>query len=82
MLLIETMLMAAPAGGGPIGEFGTLWMWGSNTGGKVPGGPTTPIYSWSAVSSRENFSLGIQSDGSLWSWGSNFSKVGYLQVLL
>lgn len=60
----------------------TLWVWGDNTFGQLGinavtqmNSPVQVFGSWISVAtggpSNENFSTGIQSDGTLWTWGSN-----------
>ena len=73
------------AGGGNSGGLrsnGTIWTWGSNSGGQLGDNTTTSRSSpvsvvggfvdWVQVSISST-SFGIRSNGSLWSWGSNFS---------
>jgi len=63
----------------PSGDGGTLWGWGLNTAGMVGDNSTInrsspvqiPGTSWSSVSSGNNFTFGIKTDGTLWAWGCN-----------
>lgn len=68
---------------------GTLWSWGDNTYGEAGDGThgaalvvRTPkqigvATDWRAVSSGENHSLALKSDGSIWAWGRNlYGEVG------
>ena len=68
---------------------GTLWSWGDNTYGQVGDGlygaalnVRTPkkigvASDWRAVSSGEDHSLALKSDGSIWAWGRNhYGEVG------
>lgn len=63
---------------------GSLWAWGSNTNGQLGDGTVSsgPEYSknspvkagtatWKAISAGEDFSVGIQTNGTLWAWGLN-----------
>jgi alpha-tubulin suppressor-like RCC1 family protein len=62
---------------------GTLWVWGSNSGGQLGLNNTTEYSSpkqvgaltnWSSVSANTsaNSSFAIKTNGTLWSWGGNF----------
>lgn len=60
---------------------GTLWLWGDNTNGRI--GDNTVVHrsspvqtiasgtTWRQVSSSDNFTGAIKTDGTLWMWGAN-----------
>ena len=59
---------------------GTLWTWGSNGGGQLGQGDTTPRSSpvqvgsatdWAQVVGGYLFAHAIKTNGTLWAWGSN-----------
>jgi len=57
---------------------GTLWSWGSGTGGSVGDGTTIsrsqPVQvagSWTTIAAGQGLSFGIKTDGTLWGWGFN-----------
>jgi alpha-tubulin suppressor-like RCC1 family protein len=60
---------------------GTLWGWGSNTGGQLGLGDTitrsSPVQVgtrlWKFVKPSQTFTFGIRNDDTLWSWGQNTS---------
>ncbi len=63
---------------------GTLWMWGTNTQGRLGVNDTTQRSSptqvgtdttWNACNSGSNGSIATKTDGTLWSWGYNFAGV-------
>lgn len=65
---------------------GTLWAWGSGSGGALGLGNTTnysspkqigALTTWSKISAGRLFSIAIKTDGTLWSWGNGGSgKLG------
>lgn len=70
---------------------GTIWAWGSNSGGQCGNGTTTsPVISPGQVGSSSNWvyvaagayaSYAVKSDGTLWAWGSNAdSALGFIGV--
>lgn len=61
---------------------GTLWCWGTGTGGALGLGATTTALTpmrvgtqsdWTSVSSGRHYSCGIRAPGTLWCWGENES---------
>jgi alpha-tubulin suppressor-like RCC1 family protein len=62
---------------------GTLWVWGSNSNGQIgdntiatrstPRQEFTSSTNWKQVSSGEQHTVAIKTDGTLWSWGTNTS---------
>ena len=64
---------------------GTLFAWGSNTGGKLGTAGVNNYYSspiqvgsltnWNYVATAINSSFAIKTDGTLWAWGSNTGGV-------
>jgi len=60
---------------------GTLWVWGSNSSGKLGDGTTvnksSPVSvvggftDWCQVSAGNDHSLGVRINGTAWSWGTN-----------
>jgi len=61
---------------------GTLWTWGINNQGQLGLGTVTTfgyfsplqvgtLTNWKQVSSLNNFSAAIKTDGTLWAWGNN-----------
>lgn len=68
---------------------GTLWAWGTNTGGELGLGDiifrSSPVQvgtsSWIAVSAGGSFSAAIRSDGGLFTWGRNSAgQLGHTDV--
>ena len=56
---------------------GTIWV-GTSQGGLVKMTPGGTIGCWKQISSGQQFTVAIKSDGSLWSWGANaFGQLGY-----
>jgi alpha-tubulin suppressor-like RCC1 family protein len=67
---------------------GTLWTWGSGSGGKLgnavtTGNISTPVTTfaggnnWKQVSSGGNHTAAIKTDGTLWTWGvGSFGRLG------
>ena len=63
----------------------SLWVWGSNLSGQLGDGMGYRVSSrhspnrieaamdWNSVSTGQNHTLAIRTDGSLWAWGSNIS---------
>jgi Secretion system C-terminal sorting domain/Regulator of chromosome condensation (RCC1) repeat len=69
---------------------GTLWSWGSNSGGMLGIANTDDLYktnvpiqvgtenNWSDVyTGGTNLAYAIKTDGTLWSWGNNGAYLGY-----
>ncbi len=63
-----------------VKQDGTVWAWGSNSGGQLGNGTTTrsltPIQvpgvgSFVAVTGGEEFTLALRADGTVWAWGWN-----------
>jgi len=62
-------------------EDGTIYSWGSNTYGQLgnfklfdkgePDQEFSESKDWNAISTRENFTLALKTNGSLWGWGDN-----------
>jgi len=61
---------------------GTLWSWGSNSGGRLGLGNTSSrsspvqvgaLTDWSKISAGTNFSAAIKTNNTLWTWGLNTS---------
>ena len=59
---------------------GSLWAWGSNSGGQYGNGSNLPSKipiqigtnkDWKEVSIGETFSVALKSNGTLWAWGTN-----------
>jgi alpha-tubulin suppressor-like RCC1 family protein len=61
---------------------GSLWAWGNRSSGALGDGSTSissqyaPVQvgtdrDWVSVSTGEDFTVGLKSDGSIWTWGSN-----------
>jgi alpha-tubulin suppressor-like RCC1 family protein len=74
-----------PATTAAIKTDGTLWMWGTGSGGQL-GNNTVNTYSspiqtiaagtnWQQVSTGYNFTMAIKTDGTLWTWGQNTSTI-------
>jgi alpha-tubulin suppressor-like RCC1 family protein/phosphoheptose isomerase len=65
---------------------GTLWAWGSNSGGTLGDGTYTssniPVQAgfatnWQSISAGNDFNVGIKTDGTLWAWGyNNLTQLG------
>jgi len=59
---------------------GTLWTWGTGSGGRLGDGSTvtksSPVQvgtltTWSKVAAGRSHSVAIKTDGTLWAWGNN-----------
>jgi len=66
--------------GGPWGNWGTVWSFGSNNNGQLGQGNTTnysspvqvgSLTTWKLVSGGQYFTTAIKTDGTLWAWGQN-----------
>jgi alpha-tubulin suppressor-like RCC1 family protein len=64
---------------------GTLWTWGSGSGGKLGHGVTTneayprqvgALTTWAAIAATGLATIAVKTDGTLWSWG--YGTVGQL----
>jgi alpha-tubulin suppressor-like RCC1 family protein len=68
---------------GAVRADGTLWTWGNNNNGQLGLGNTNSSYlaptrvgtatNWASVSAGEDFTVGVQTNGTLWAWGRNGS---------
>ncbi len=60
-------------------EDGTVWGWGANVGGQIPGeghNVSTPVQISGlediiSVSAGDDFGVALKSDGTVWTWGKN-----------
>ena len=68
---------------------GTMWIWGSNSGGKLglngstnarKSSPTQlPGTNWNQFTMNDNQTLATKTDGTLWGWGENYGNLGLNQ---